>query len=545
MRLKGNNVISRIWAHDHTVWKSDPREITDRLGWLNIMDTMREEVETVGEFVDSVRRDGYRQALLLGMGGSSLAPEVFGKAFAVRDGYLKLSVLDSTDPETIYSRLKGMDLNETLFIVSTKSGTTTETLSLFKYCYNNVLKSLGREFVGKHFIAITDPGTPLVDLAERYHFRKIFLNAYDIGGRYSVLSYFGLVPAALMGIDIKRLLDKTSKTAANCMTVIDSAGENNYGADLGAALGELAMAGRDKVTFVVSQRIESFQLWVEQLLAESTGKEGKGILPVAGEEPGVPEDYGCDRVFISLELAGEMPDNIALKTLEQTGHPVIRITLDDLYDMGGQFFLWEMATAVAGHIMRINPFDQPDVESAKIRTREVMENFRRDGKLPREMPDAIDGNLAFYGTLTSDDMKESMEAFLSKHEDGAYLALHVYLKQTVETDRIFGDIRSYIRKKFRMATTLGYGPSFLHSTGQLHKGDAGKGLFIQITGDDSMDLPIPDTAGEEKSSISFGTLKAAQAMGDRRALDDLGRRVIRIHIGGDVIAGLKHLRDIL
>jgi transaldolase/glucose-6-phosphate isomerase len=533
--MRETRVMARIWAHDHTVWKPVPTEITNRLGWLQIAEAMLENVPCLEGLVDDARTAGYTDALLLGMGGSSLAPDVFRRTFGVKEGYLDLAVLDSTDPGAVLAHAERLDPARTLFVVATKSGGTAETLSFFKFFYNRVADAVGVDRAGEHFVAITDPGTQLVSLAERYAFRATFLNDPDIGGRYSALSYFGLVPAALIGMDVPLLLDRAlgaARGSESCVSV-----EDDPGARLGATLGELAKAGRDKVTFVVSHAVASFGDWVEQLIAESTGKEGKGLLPVVGEPLGPPEVYGRDRLFVHLRLEGDETDDAALAALEAAGHPLVRLDLHDAYDLGGQIFLWEIATAVTGHRLGINPFNQPNVEAAKVLARRMIADYAKAGRLPSGEP----------APLTA----EALNEFLAQAQQGdpatgsgrSYIALQAYVQPTERTTTALQALRVRLRDRFRMATTVGYGPRFLHSTGQLHKGDAGNGLFIQLTADDLRDAPIPDEAGSPASSITFGVLKTAQALGDRQALLDAGRQVIRFHLGDDVLGGLKHLRE--
>jgi len=515
--LVQKRIVARIWEHDHTVWKPESTEITNRLGWLHTIEVMMDYVPRLQSLVEELRAEGYTHALLLGMGGSSLAPEVFRKTFGVADGHLDLAVLDSTDPGAVLAHAERLDPARTLFIVSTKSGSTVETLSFFKFFYNWTADALGSDQAGKHFIAITDPGSRLTDIARRYRFRNTFLNDPNIGGRYSALSYFGLVPAALVGADVPRLLDRALTMA--CATEPCVAARNNPGAWLGAILGALAEAGRDKVTLVTSPPIAGFGDWVEQLIAESTGKEGKGILPVVGEPLGPPEVYGDDRLFVYLRLEGDTTHDAAVQTLEEAGYPVVRLRLHDRYDLGEQFFLWEMATAVAGHRLGINPFDQPNVESAKVRAREMVAAYQETGALPADEPAPLAG--------------EALRAFLAQAQAGDYIALQAYVAPTAETDAALQSLRVWLRDRYRLATTVGYGPRFLHSTGQLHKGDAGNGLFIQFTADAPRDAPIPDEAGSSESSITFGVLKMAQALGDKQALLDAGRRVIRFHLAAD------------
>lgn len=532
--VKGDEIAKRIWAHDHTVWRPDPTEISNRLGWLHTPEMMAGHLKRIHELVVTLQAENYSRALLLGMGGSSLAPEVFYKTFGMPasndNPYLELHVLDSTHPDAVLAYARQLNVARTLFIVSTKSGTTTETLSFFKYFYNEVANRLGEAAAGQHFIAITDPGSKLADLAQRYRFRATFLNDPNIGGRYSALSYFGLVPAALVGVDLETLLDRAMmavRNAESCNCPVDG---DNDAARLGVILGELAKAGRDKVTLVASPAVASFGDWVEQLIAESTGKEGKGILPVVGEPVGPPEVYGDDRLFVYLRLEGDHTYDAAVEALAAAGHPVVRLCLQDLYDLGEQFFLWEMATAVAGHRLGIQPFDQPNVESAKKLSRKLVDAYQQTGQLPEGAAAPLSA-----GALVE---------FLAQARPGSYLAFQAYVPPTAETEQALQALRVKWRDQTRLATTLGYGPRFLHSTGQLHKGDAGKGLFIQFSADPKQNVPIPDDAGQPESSITFGVLVLAQALGDGQALRDAGRPVIRFHLGEDVVGGLQQLASV-
>jgi transaldolase/glucose-6-phosphate isomerase len=545
VELKDNKIISRIWAHDHTVWKPEPRDITNRLGWLHSPEIMADNIKRIEIVVDEIRKDNYTNALLLGMGGSSLAPEVFRKTFGVKEGYLDCAVLDSTDPGSVLTYAEELDPQRTLFIVSTKSGTTVETLSFFKFFYNWISDSVREDLAGEHFIAITDPGTPLVDLAQHFSFRNTFLNDPNIGGRYSALSYFGLVPAALMGIDIRTLLDRAMTMVRNCEPRNCPVAGNNIGSKLGVFLGEIVKAGRDKVTLVMSSQIESFGDWVEQLIAESTGKDGKGILPVVREPLGLPTNYGKDRLFVYVGLNADESQDAALAELERVGNPIVRMSLHDLYDLGGQFFLWEMAIAVAGSHLGINPFDQPDVEAAKVLAREITAEYREKGMLPAESALIEEDGITVYGEVKENSIESALSNFMKQAQPGCYIALQAYLHPTTEIDTLLQTLRTRLRDRFRLATTLGYGPRFLHSTGQLHKGDAGHGLFIQFTADDQRDAPIPDDAGSSASSMTFGVLKAAQAIGDRQALVNRGRKVIRFHLGNDAVIGLKQLINLV
>jgi glucose-6-phosphate isomerase len=521
--LTENHIVTRIWNHDHTVWKPEPTEITNRLGWLDIANRLQNEIGRMTALKKQLIDEGYRQALLLGMGGSSLAPEVFAKTFGDDVDGLSLAVLDSTDPGAVNAKAQNLDLHQTVFIVATKSGGTVETLSFFKYFYNRVLAVVGEAQAGDHFIAITDPGSRLETLANQLNFRETFLNDPNIGGRFSVMSFFGLVPASLVGIDVTKLIERTIEMAKACEAGTPVG--QNPGAVLGAVMGTLAQAGRDKITFVASSEIANFGDWVEQLIAESTGKEGKGILPVVGEELGAPEVYGEDRIFVHLRLGDDDGDMPALKALAHAGHPVLHLQLNDKYDFGGQFYAWEFATAVAGYFLEINTFNQPNVESAKVQARKMVAEFEKTGELPK----------AEYADLS----KEALTRFLGDPDPGSYLSLQAYVTPTPEAEALLQRIRLKLRDRYRIATTLGYGPRFLHSTGQLHKGDAGKGYFIQITSQSTEDLPIPDEAGAKPSEIDFQTLKVAQALGDAAALKAAGRRLLRFQI--NTIEDLKVL----
>ena len=501
VELERADVPKRIWGRDPTVWKPDPHtpEISDRLGWLNVGEMMAPQVKSLTTFADEIRRE-FDRVVLCGMGGSSLAPEVLWRTFGRRTGYPALAVLDSTDPRAVTAALPGGDLERTLFLVSSKSGTTQETDCLYRYFWE---RAGGR---GVQFVAITDPDTPLARLATERGFRRAFLNPKDIGGRYSALSYFGLVPAALIGIDVGQLLHRAHRMAEACAAWVPA--RQNPAAWLGAVLAEAALAGRNKATFVLSPGIGSFGLWVEQLIAESTGKEGKGLLPVAEEPLGPPEVYGRDRLFVVLTLAGEQGADDAteprLGALMAAGHPVVRLALEDRYDLGQEFFRWEFATAVAGAILGINAFDQPNVAESKQNTKDVLA-----GKQPPAPP-------------APPATAPELERFLAAVRPGDYLALMAYLPPTPQNDRRLEAVRARLRDRLKVATTLGYGPRFLHSTGQLHKGGLPVGHFLQITERPDRDVAIPGMP------YTFGQLEAAQAEGDLRALRGRGRPAVRI-----------------
>jgi transaldolase/glucose-6-phosphate isomerase len=530
--IRDKEIMRRIWAHDHTVWQPDPKEVANRLGWLHAPEMMQGEIGRIQTLVNSVRQGDhegrpYTHALLLGMGGSSLAPEIFANAFGDDHDGLDLAVLDSTDPGAVLAHAEELEPARTLFIVSTKSGGTVETLSFFKFFYNWTVEALGREAAGEHFVAITDAGSKLDKIAERYRFRATFHNDPDVGGRYSALTYFGLVPAALVGVDIERLLDCSMVMVRNVESCNCPVEGDNLGGRLGAILGELAKLGRDKVTLVTSPELANFGDWLEQLIAESTGKAGKGILPVVGEELASPGYYGEDRLFVHLRTLGDRTQDQAIAALAAVGHPVVTIHLQDRYDMGGQFFLWEMATAVAGQRIGIQPFDQPNVEAAKVLAREMVAAYQQEGRLPEGQ--------------TAPVTAEALAAFLGRAKPGDYVALQAYLQPTESASSLLKSLRLKMRDRTHLATTVGYGPRFLHSTGQLHKGDAGNGLFVQFTSVSEQDVPIPDEAGRPESSVSFEVLKSAQALGDARALEDAGRRLIRFQLDGEVSGELQKL----
>lgn len=522
--LTKNEIVARVWQHDHSVWKPDPKEIADRLGWLHIITEMKNQSSRMNNLRRDLLQEGFSDILLLGMGGSSLAPEVFSHTFKDVEG-LNLSVLDSTDPGAVFAAETRLDLSKTIFIVATKSGGTVETLSFFKYFYNQIENIVGVSEAGSYFIAITDPGSKLVDLGERYNFREIFLNDPNLGGRYSALSFFGLLPAALIGIDVPKLLQGAQAMADRCGPQIPIS--ENPGAVLGTILGQLARNRKDKVTLVASPAIADFTSWVEQLIAESTGKEGMGILPIVGEALGVPDRYGTDRVFVNINIGGDWTHSAELNTLEEAGHPVIKLELADIYYLGGQFFVWEFATAIASYFLKINPFDQPNVESAKVLTRQMVATYAETGVL--HIGESAEPNA------------DTLAEFLSSAKAGDYIAFQAYVQPTPEVETALQALRLETRDRYKVATTLGFGPRFLHSTGQLHKGDAGNGLFVQFTSQTSQDIDIPDEAGRSESAMTFGTLKMSQALGDAQALREAGRRVIGFQLGENPAADIHKL----
>jgi transaldolase / glucose-6-phosphate isomerase len=518
------SVAKRIWRKDASLWKTDDashKQIRNSLGWLTVPDDMIGVAGELVEFAEMISARGFRHVMVCGMGGSSLCPEVLARTFGAQAGFPELLVLDSTDPDVIARFRDQIDIDHTLFVIASKSGTTTEPTVFYKYWYDEVSKR--RANPGENFIAITDPGSPLVDTAAKLGFQRTFLNQSDIGGRYSALSYFGMVPAALMGIDIRKLLERAKEAEQSCSPVMPA--ESNVALKLGTVLGDGANAGRDKLTLIIDPQLETLGLWIEQLIAESTGKEGKGILPVTGEPLGDASVYGDDRVFVAVSI-GVIPQetSAALGDLAAAGHPIVNRQLNDIYDLGAEFFIWEFATACAGWRLGINPFDQPNVQEAKDATRELLNEFSHSGELPD------DQNLA-------DD--NAVRSQLQTIAVGDYVAFLNYIEELPEVDRKLQEIRTAVRDRTKCATTVGYGPRFLHSTGQLHKGGPNTGVFFQIEAGDKTDFPVP---GEP---YTFTILKRAQALGDFRALRSRGRRVVRIDLGDDVLASLNHLNEVI
>ena len=539
------NVIERIWNKDTTLWKNEAAHqkiIANSLGWLTVSTEMLGVADELKTFADSVSASGFEHVMVCGMGGSSLCPEVLRQTFGRQKDFPELLVLDSTDPDTINNFKEQIDIGKCLFVIASKSGTTTEPIAFHRYWYNEVAQK--SDVPGDSFVTITDPGSQMADTAAAEGFRRIFLNQADIGGRYSALSYFGMVPAALMGVDAARLLRQTQSMTEACCAQVEVS--QNPAAILGAVMAECARAGRDKLTIVTDQKLAALGLWVEQLIAESTGKEGKGIVPVVGELLGGVADYGNDRLFVSVSV-GPIEDitDSKLKALEAAGHPVVYRNLADLYDLGAEFFLWEMATAFSGWRLGINPFDQPNVQESKDATKALLEEFKHNGKLAEQVPLASDGELTVYGgndartSSSGPSVSEAIQAHCAKIKPDDYVALLTYIEETSEVDEAIQGIRLSVRNATRCATTNGFGPRFLHSTGQLHKGGPDSGVFIQITAPDKVDFPVP------QAPYTFSILKDAQALGDFQSLLKHGRRAIRVDLGNDVIAGLESLRKLI
>ncbi|MCS6951670.1 MAG: transaldolase [Bryobacterales bacterium] len=511
---------ARLWGKDPTLWGLDPQatEIADRLGWLQLPETARRLAPEWSTFAAEIRAEGFHQVVLLGMGGSSLAPEVFQRTFGHTAGSPELIVLDSTHPEAVRAVERRLDLPRTLFLVASKSGTTVEPLALFRYFWHRACQE------GRRFAAITDPGTPLEQMAAEHGFRRVLLAPSDVGGRYSALSDFGLAPAALIGLDLSKLIASSRAMAEACRPDVPAA--QNPGLVLGAALGELARAGRDKLTFFTSPSLESIPDWIEQLVAESSGKDGRGIVPVAAEPEGFPEAYGPDRVFVWLGLEREAEPSL-VEALARAGQPVLRLRLAGLEQLGGEFFRWEFATAAACAVLGVHPFNQPDVQLAKELARRAMQK----------------GGVADSPeVLAADDiqrLRPALRELLEPASPPRYLALQAYLAPSRETTQTLNRIRGLLRDRLRVATTAGYGPRFLHSTGQLHKGGPDTGLFLQLVDEPAEDLEVPG------SNYTFGQLLRAQADGDAAALRRRGRPLVRVNVGPDAAAGLRRLIELL
>jgi transaldolase / glucose-6-phosphate isomerase len=536
--------VSRLWARDASLWTG--ADEAKWLGWPSIVGEQQKNATRFTKFAEEVEAAGFSHALLLGMGGSSLCPEVFRKTFGTIEGFPELHVLDSTDPAQINAVEKKIDLTKTLFFVSSKSGTTLEPNIFKQYFFERIRQTVG-EKAGDRFVAITDPGSKLRQAAESDQFRKIFLGSPGIGGRYSALSDFGLAPAAAMGVDVPKFLDRANEMVIACGPSVPA--RNNPGVILGAILGVAHNHGRDKVTIIASPGIYDLGAWLEQLLAESTGKNGKGLIPVDRESLSSPETYGDDRVFVYLRLEAEADTalDVSIAALEDAGQPVVRISVTDVYNLGQEFFRWEIATAVAGSIIGINPFDQPDVEASKVATKRLTEEYEHRGSLPAETPIFEgEGIKLFADEQNAKDLNErvrdrSLSGYLRAHLDhlkpNDYFALLAFIDMNDANERTLQSARHAVRDRKRVATCLGFGPRFLHSTGQAYKGGPNTGMFLQITCDDAIDLPVPG------QKYTFGIVKAAQARGDFEVLAERGRRALRVHLGADVSNGLAQLQS--
>jgi transaldolase/glucose-6-phosphate isomerase len=539
-----NEKVKRLWACDASLWTG--ADESKWLGWLNIVGEQKRSIRRFTNFAEEVKDARFSHVLLLGMGGSSLCPEVMRKSFGKHEGFPELHVLDSTDPAQIKAFEDRIDLANTLVFVSSKSGTTLEPNIFKQYFFERARQVVGNDEVGNRFIAITDPGSRLRQEAERDRFRKIFLGVLSIGGRYSALSDFGLAPAAAMGVDVEEFLDRTEEMVSACGP--DVSPHDNPGVMLGAVLGVARNHGRDKVTIIASQGIYDLGAWLEQLLAESTGKNSKGLIPVDRESMGAPETYGDDRIFVYLKLESDSDaaQDDAIQDLESAGQPVVHILVRDVYNLGQEFFRWEIATAVAGSIIGINPFDQPDVEASKIATRRLTDEYEQTGSLPAETPlFEADGIKLFADRRNASALNEAvsnrsltgyLRAHLERLHANDYFAALAYVEMNESHEQLLQTMRLDVRNHKRTATCLGFGPRFQHSTGQAYKGGPNSGVFVQITCDDALDLPVPG------QKYTFGIVKAAQARGDFEVLAERGRRALRVHLGTDVSAGLEQMR---
>lgn len=537
-RLLKERVVSRIWSRDMSVWDVQPgtpdaRSIATRLGWLDVPRTMSGELERVARLAHEARQEGVGAVYLLGMGGSSLCAEVLRSVNGVKDGYPELFVLDTTDEHAITGAASRMDPARTWFIVASKSGGTVEVVSLERFFRERVASAV-RAHAGRQFIAITDPGTGLQQLATTHGYRAVFLNPADIGGRFSALSLFGLVPAALIGSSAEELLAAGTAMAEGCRQENDT----NAGLRLGAFIGAAARAGRDKLTLALPPSIASLGLWIEQLIAESTGKHGKGALPVVDEPLGRPDEYAQDRAFVAISTERDAPDTDRLRALEDAGHPVLWLS-SRIDGLGAQFFQWEFATAVAGAVLGINPFDEPNVAEAKQKTNALLGTFARDGALPEPAPRASSAGVTvsspdFGGTSPS----TVVAAALASLRPGDYVAFLSYLPATAGIEAAVGNIRQGIRTRFKTATTFGVGPRYLHSTGQYHKGGPNTAVAFVLTNEDTSHTAIPETG------YSFSVLKRAQALGDAQALEAHRRRVVHIHLKGGLDQAARGLEQV-
>ena len=543
---KKNDKVKRLWARDASLWTN--KDEGNWLGWLGIVDEQIAHNADFKKIADEIHNAGFTHLVLLGMGGSSLCVEVFGKTFGKKDGYPQVHILDSTDPAQIRTLESKIDIAKTIFIVASKSGTTLEPNIFEQYFYEKVKQSVGAAEAGKRFIATTDPGSQMQKVAESHGFRHIFYGVPSIGGRYSALSNFGMIPAAIQGVDVPKFLDRAEEMVRACASAVPA--DENPGAILGAILGTLQKSGRDKVTLFASPGISDLGAWLEQLLAESTGKEGKGLIPVDRESIGAPDVYGKDRVFVYMRLedGADAKQDAGIATLEKAGQPVVRIQVANNYELGQEFFRWEIATAVAGSVIGINAFNQPDVEASKIETRKLTDEYEKSGSLPQETPFFEEKGVKLYSddknaaALKQAAGKEAtltayLRAHMSRLKAGDYFAVLGYIERNEQNRTELQSIREAVRDKKHVATCLGFGPRFLHSTGQAYKGGPNSGVFLQITCDDAADLPVPG------KKYTFGIVKAAQARGDFNVLTERGRRALRVNLTGDLTAGLKTLQQ--
>ncbi|MGZ4733584.1 MAG: bifunctional transaldolase/phosoglucose isomerase [Terriglobales bacterium] len=541
---RSGDKVRRFWQHDASLWTG-----TDEANWMGWLDITADQIahsDKLRAAVADVKKENFSDILLLGMGGSSLCPDVLKVTFGKIADFPELHVLDSTDPAQVKTFENKVNLAKTLFIVSSKSGTTLEPNIFKQYFFERAKQTVGADKAGSRFIAITDPGSKMQQVAEADRFRHIFFGLASIGGRYSALSNFGVVPGGMMGLDMNRFLGRTQEMVEACGANVSA--DQNPGVLLGIILGTAARSGRDKLTILTSPGLSALGAWLEQLVAESTGKQGKGIVPVDREEPGAPAVYGSDRLFayVCLSSDSDTAQEAKVAALEQAGHPVVRIVVGDVYDLGQEFFRWEIATAVAGSIIGINPFNQPDVEASKIATRSLTTEYEKTGSLPAESPVLEDGGIKLFTDSKNADAlakaagsDKSLAGYLRAHIKragaGDYFALLAYIQMNPEHETLLQKLRHALRDQKKVATCLEFGPRFLHSTGQAYKGGPNSGVILQVTCDDATDLPVPG------QKYTFGVVKAAQARGDFQVLAERGRRALRVHLGKDLASGLAKL----
>ncbi len=540
LELEKNRFAERFFKRDHLLWANDPSEITNRLGWVDLPQQMLGAADEIDNFSESIRKKGFTDVVVLGMGGSSLSSEIFRNIFTLRKGFLRLTLLDTTDPDFILRTRNSIDLMRTLFVVSSKSGSTVETVSLMKYFYGELAKKT--DSAGEHFVCITDPGSALIQTAGEHGFAKVFISDPNVGGRFSALSYFGLVPASLAGVDIRKILQSASSVLLELKNAVGGKYNESPSFCLGTFLGVMARQGRDKLGFVFSEKVSPFGYWVEQLIAESTGKDGVGILPLLDEDISDCPRPGDDRAYILISLRGDGTVDAAASRVKNSGDPFVKIVVDTPYQIAAELFRFEFAVALAGSIMGINPFDQPDVESAKAFSRSFLKLYRETGKLESEEPDFSENELVFSSNRDIESPEQLRDIVSSKKR--GYVSIQAYADPAEENSRELLSLRAQIESISSVPVTLGFGPRFLHSTGQLHKGDSGEGFFIQIVSDNENDLRIPDDVGSVESAFSFGVLKMAQATGDFRSLDEAGRGIARIGIQSDVQQGVRKIARI-
>jgi transaldolase/glucose-6-phosphate isomerase len=539
-----HSVITRLWKKDYTIWRSEEvhrKSILNRLGWLDSLDLMIQNIDALNSFGAEIRDAGFKHVVVLGMGGSSLCPDVCRATFGSAPGYPQLLVLDSTNPVSVARIERQIDLAHTLFIVASKSGGTTETNMFYKYFFDRVGTVIKNP--GNNFVAVTDADTKMESIAKEQRFRKIFVNPADIGGRYSALSYFGLVPMALIGMDLKKLVASADEMRKQCRFEA----VQNPGAEIGLLMGEAHNEGLNKLTLMMSKEISSFAYWAEQLIAESTGKEGKGILPIEGESVSLPfeaDRYGSDRIFVFIVTEEDaIRYSAAVNDLAARNIPYALVTIRDRYELGAQFFLWEFATAVSAVLLKINPFDEPNVKESKDNTVQVIEEYKQQKSLPVNPVVRTEQMLTIHAQpeYSSRFSGQSVSGIIKTHCSGRkgedYVALLAYIDQNPENEKMLGAIREELWKIYGLPVTVGFGPRYLHSTGQLHKGGGPSGIFIIITADEPTDLNIP---GEP---FSFGILKQAQALGDYRSFANKQLRMIHIHMSGTVSKGLYQLSE--